>query len=82
MLIIKKLTQQCAPCSRASITILQNGIAISLEGRHLVLTPLASIQCIYTDFFRHDGSKKEILLLHTARMLESLGGSLTELSYG
>ena len=47
MLIIKKLTQQCAPCSRASIMILQNGIAISLEGRHLVLTLLAGIQFIY-----------------------------------
>ena len=42
MLIIKKLTKQCAPCPSASIMILQKGIAISLEGRHLVLTLLAS----------------------------------------
>ena len=43
MLIIKKLTKQYAPCPSASIMILQKGIAISLEGRHLVLTLLASI---------------------------------------
>ena len=43
MLIIKKLTKQSAPCPSASIMILQKGIAISLEGRHLVLTLLASI---------------------------------------
>ena len=43
MLIIKKLTKQCAPCPSASIMILQKGIAISLEGRHLVLTLLASL---------------------------------------
>ena len=42
MLIIKKLTKQCAPCPSASIMILQKGIAISLEGWHLVLTLLAS----------------------------------------
>ena len=42
MLIIKKLTKQCAPCTSASIMILQKGIAISLEGWHLVLTLLAS----------------------------------------
>ena len=50
MLIIKKLTKQCAPCPSASIMILQKGIAISLEWRHLVLTPLASrsdIQILY-----------------------------------
>ena len=44
MLIIKKLTKQCTPCPSASMTILQKGIAISLEGRHLVLTLLASIR--------------------------------------
>ena len=43
MLIIKKLTKQCAPCS-TSIMILQKGVAVSLEGRHLVLTLLASIR--------------------------------------
>ena len=43
MLTIKKLAKQCAPFPRASIMILQKGIAISLEGRHLVLTLLASI---------------------------------------
>ena len=43
MLIIKKLTKECAPCPSAFIMILQKGIAISLEGRHLVLTLLASI---------------------------------------
>ena len=42
MLIIKKLTKQCAPCPSASIMILQKGIAISLEGRHLVLRLFAS----------------------------------------
>ena len=42
MLIIKKLTKQCAPCPSASIMILQKGIGISLKGRHLVLTLLAS----------------------------------------
>ena len=42
MLIIKKLTKQWAPCPSASIMILNKGIAISLEGRHLVLTLLAS----------------------------------------
>ena len=42
MLITKKLTEQCTPCSGTSIMILQKGIAISLEGRHLVLTLLAS----------------------------------------
>ena len=46
MLIIKKLTKQCAPCPSASIMILQKGIAISLEGRHLVLTLLASLVII------------------------------------
>ena len=44
MLIIKKLTKQCAPCPSASIMILQKGIAIiSFERGHLVLTPLTSI---------------------------------------
>ena len=43
MLIIKRLTKQCAPCPSASIMILQKGIAISLEGEHLVLTLSASI---------------------------------------
>ena len=43
MLIIKRLTKQCAPCPSASIMILQKGIAISLEGGHLVLTLSASI---------------------------------------
>ena len=38
MLIIKRLTKQCSLCPSASIMILQKGIAISLEGRHLVLT--------------------------------------------
>ena len=42
MLIIKKLTKQRSLCPSASIVILQKGIAISLEGRHLVLTLLAS----------------------------------------
>ena len=43
MLIMKKLTKQCPPCFSASVMILQKGIAISLEGRHLVLTLLDSI---------------------------------------
>ena len=43
MLIIKKLTKQYAPCPSASIMTLQKGIAISLEGRYLVLTLLASL---------------------------------------
>ena len=43
MLIIKKLTKQCATCPSVSIMILKKGIAISLEGRQLVLTLLASI---------------------------------------
>ena len=43
MLIIKRLTKQCAPCPSASIMILQKGIAVSLEGGHLVLTLSASI---------------------------------------
>ena len=43
MLIIKKLAKQCAPCASASIMNLQKGIVISLEGRHLVLTLLASM---------------------------------------
>ena len=43
MLIIKKLTKQCTPCPSASVMILQKGIVISLEGRHLVLTLLTSI---------------------------------------
>ena len=42
MSLIKKLTKQCAPGPSASIMILQKGIAISLEGRHLVLKLLAS----------------------------------------
>ena len=42
MLIIKKLTKQYTPCLSPSITILQIGIAISLEGQHLVLRLLAS----------------------------------------
>ena len=46
MLITKKLTKQCAPCPSASVTILQKGIAISLDGWHLVLTLLASIDAI------------------------------------
>ena len=50
MLIIKKLTKQCALCRSASIMILQKGIAISLEGYHLVLTLLASILYIYIIF--------------------------------
>ena len=49
MLIIKKLTKQCAPCPSASIMILQKGIAISLEGRHLVLTLLANISSSIQD---------------------------------
>ena len=52
MLIIKKLTKQCAPCPSASIMILQKGIAISLEGWHLVLTLLASILYIYLYYFQ------------------------------
>ena len=43
MLIMKKFTKQCAPCPSASIMTLQKGIAISLEGRYLVLTLLASL---------------------------------------
>ena len=42
MLIIKKLTKHGTPCPSASIMISQKGIAISLEGCHLVLTLLAS----------------------------------------
>ena len=42
MLIIEKLTKQYAPYPSASIMILQKRIEISLEGRHLVLTLLAS----------------------------------------
>ena len=41
-MLIKKLTKQCAPCPNESTMILQKAIAISLEGRHLVLTLLAS----------------------------------------
>ena len=52
MLIIKKLTKQCAPCPSASIMILQKGIAISLEGRQLVLTLLASI-LINRNYLKH-----------------------------
>ena len=44
MLIIKKLIKQCLPCPRASMMILQKGIAISLEWRHLVLALLASMK--------------------------------------
>ena len=47
MLIIKKLAKQCAPS--ASIMILEKGIGISLEGRHLVLTILASKVNTYSD---------------------------------
>ena len=44
MLIIKKLTEQCAPCPSASIMILQKGTAIiCFKGEHLVLTLLTSI---------------------------------------
>ena len=46
MLIIKKLTKQCAPCPSASIMILQKGIAIILEGWHLVFTLFASISYV------------------------------------
>ena len=49
MLIIKKFTKQCALCPSASIMTLQKGIAISLEGRHLVLTLLASICIVDVD---------------------------------
>ena len=45
--IIKILTKQCAPCPNVSIMILQKGIAIRLEGRHLVLTLLASKKIIF-----------------------------------
>ena len=47
MLIIKKLTKQCP--SSASIVILQKGIAISLDRRHLVLTLLASVCIVDVD---------------------------------
>ena len=43
MLIIKKLTKQCTPWPSATIMILQKRLAISLDGRHIVLTLLASI---------------------------------------
>ena len=49
MFIIKKLTKQCAPWPSASIMTLQKGIAISVEGRHLVLTLLASICIVDVD---------------------------------
>ena len=42
MLIIKKLTKPCTPSPSTSIMILQKVIAISFEGRHSVLTLLAS----------------------------------------
>ena len=42
MLAMKKLVMLCVPCPSASIMILQKGIAISLEGRYLVLTLLVS----------------------------------------
>ena len=57
MLIIKKLTKQCTPCPSASIMILQKGIAISLEGRHLVLTLLASL---VGDFLVREISQKRV----------------------
>ena len=57
MLIIKKLTKQCAPRPSASIMILQKGIAISLEGRHLVLTLLASL---VGDFLVSEISQKRV----------------------
>ena len=50
MLIKKKLKKQCTPCPSASTMILQTGIAISLEGRHLVLTLLASMEIILGKF--------------------------------
>ena len=40
--MIKKLTKQCPLYPCASIMILQEAIAITLEGWHLVLTLLAS----------------------------------------
>ena len=39
----KKLTEQCAPYPSASIMTLKKGIAITMEGRHLVLTLLATV---------------------------------------
>ena len=45
----KKLTKQCAPCPSASSTILQKGIAISLEGWNVVLTLLASSLIVNTN---------------------------------
>ena len=51
MLIIKKLAKQYAPDPSASIMILRKRIAISLEGRYLVLTLLASnYQLLYLFF--------------------------------
>ena len=47
MLILKKLTKQCTSCPSASIMILQKGIVISLERRHLALTLLASISMCF-----------------------------------
>ena len=61
MLIIKKLTKQCAPCPSASIMILQKGIAIiCFEGGHLVLTLLTSILKILNIKKLHELTAKKL----------------------
>ena len=62
MLIIKKLTKQCAPCPSASIMILQKGRAISLEGRRLVLTLLASKSNKYVQLFHVKMNEDQIII--------------------
>ena len=61
MLIIKKLTKQCAPCLSASIMILQKGTAIIwFEGGHLVLTLLTSILKILNIKKLHELTAKKL----------------------
>ena len=45
--MMKIFKEQCTPCPSASIMILQKRIAISLEGRQLVLTLFASKKIIF-----------------------------------
>ena len=60
--MIKKLTKQCASCPSASIMILQKGVAISSEGRHLVLTLFASMYTANSKF-----SRKQIISLRFSK---------------
>ena len=61
MLIIKKLTKQCAPCPSASIMILQKEtVIICFEGGHLVLTLLTSILKILNIKKLHELTAKKL----------------------